>query len=115
MSNHKVAVAVEIVLKAHSLVAQELTAKGLHADPDLIVRILEDGSCTDEWWLQSFWGSLLATSCTLEGTDELSRRLVGIFRSLQLFQFACWWLYALVQRRSLLNQAWYQQSPWHAR
>ncbi|WP_348260980.1 PilZ domain-containing protein [Telmatobacter sp. DSM 110680] len=85
LSNHKVAVAVDIVLKAHSLVAQEVATEGLHAETNLVVRILEDGSCTEEGWLKHFWGGLLATSCTAHGKDELSRALVGLFSQLTTF------------------------------
>jgi PilZ domain len=85
LSNHKVAVAIEIALKAHIQVSQEVVSEGLRAEPSLVVRILEDGSCTDEGWLKSFWGSLLATSCTVDGHDELSRVLVGLFSQLTTF------------------------------
>jgi hypothetical protein len=85
LSNHKVAVAIEIALKAHTLVVQELAIEGLRADPSLVVRILEDGSCTDEGWLKHFWGGLLATACTADGKDELSRDLVQMFSQLTTF------------------------------
>ena len=85
LSNHKVAVVIEIVLQAHSLVAQQVAAEGLHAETSQVVRILEDGCCTEEGWLKHFWGGLLATSCTTNGTDESSRVLVGLFSQLTTF------------------------------
>jgi hypothetical protein len=85
LSNHKVAVAIEIVLKAHSQIAQEVATEGLHAETSLVVRILEDGCCTEEGWLKHFWGGLLATSCTTDGKDDLSRALVGLFSQLTTF------------------------------
>ena len=85
LSNHKVANAVEIALKAQNLLAVEHATEKLRAEPLLVVRILEDGSCTDEGWLRHFWGNLLATSCTADGNDELSRVLVELFSQLTTF------------------------------
>lgn len=85
LSNHKVAVAIEIALKAQSILAGGPVTKGLHAEPLIVVRILENGSCTDEGWLKHFWGALLATSCTANGHDELSRVLVELFSQLTTF------------------------------
>jgi hypothetical protein len=85
LSNHKVANAIEIALKAQNLLAAEHATVGLHADPSLVVRILEDGSCTDEGWLKHFWGGLLATSCTTDGKSELSKVLVELFSKLTTF------------------------------
>ncbi len=85
LSNHKVAIALEIALKAHSLLAQEQAAQALRAESSIVVRILEDGSCTEEGWLKHFWGSLLATSCTADGNDETSRVLVDLFSQLTTF------------------------------
>ena len=85
LSNHKVANAIEIALKAQNLLAGEHATTGLHADPLLVMRILEDGSCTDEGWLRHFWAGLLATSCTADGRDELSKVLVELFSKLTTF------------------------------
>ena len=59
--------------------------KRLRAELPLAIRILEDGSCTDEAWLRHFWGGLLATSCTRDGVDELSRVLVDLFSQLTTY------------------------------
>jgi len=85
LSNHKVANAIEIALKAQNLLAVEHATERLRAEPLLVVRILEDGSCTDEGWLKQFWGNLLVTSCTADGNDELSRVLVELFSQLTTF------------------------------
>lgn len=84
LSNHKVASAIEIALKAQSLLAAGPVAEGLHADISLVVRILEDGSCTEEGWLKHFWGGLFATSCT-GGHNEASRVFVELFSQLTTF------------------------------
>jgi len=50
-----------------------------------VVRILEEGSCIDEGWIKHFWGGLLATSCTEDGSDELSKVLVELFSQLTTY------------------------------
>jgi PilZ domain len=85
LSDHKLANAVAIALKAENLLAFEPCADGLCADPGLVARILEDGSCTDEDWLKHFWGGLLATSCTVDGMDESSQVFVELFSQLTTF------------------------------
>jgi hypothetical protein len=85
LSNHKVANAVEIALKAQNLLAVEPAAGTLRAEPRLVIRILEDGSCTDESWLKHFWGGLLATSCTVTGKDASKMALVELFSQLTTF------------------------------
>lgn len=85
LSNHKVVNALEIALKVQNLLT-ETPAPRLRAEPQLVVRILEDGSCTDEAWLRHFWGGLLATSCTKDGMmDELSKVLVDLFSQLTTY------------------------------
>jgi PilZ domain len=73
LSNVRVANAVEIALKAEYLLASEPEADKMLAHPDLIVRILEEGSWVDVEWIQQLWAGLLATSCTVEGPDESNR------------------------------------------
>jgi hypothetical protein len=85
LSNHKVANAIEIVLKTEDLVSFEPPAHGLRADRNLVLRILEYGSCTDEDWLQHFWAGILATSCAADGKGEPSPVFVELFSKLTTF------------------------------
>ena len=85
LSNHKVANTVAIALKAESLLAFEPATESLGADLRLVLRILENGSCTDEDWLQHFWGGLLATSCTVDGKDESNLAFVELFSQLTTY------------------------------
>jgi hypothetical protein len=85
LSNHKVANAIEIALKAQSLLAADQTTEEIRAETSLVVRILENGSCTEEGWLKHFWGGLLATSCTTDGIGELSSVLVELFSQLTTY------------------------------
>jgi hypothetical protein len=85
LSNHKLANAIAIALQAENLLTFEPLAEQLHAEPDLTVRILEDGSCTEEDWLKDFWGGLLATSCTRDEKDESSAAFVELFSQLTTY------------------------------
>jgi PilZ domain len=85
LSNHKLANAIEIALKAQSLLAEGSVTEELRADASLVIRVLENGSCTEEGWLKHFWGGLLATSCTTDGIGELSSILVELFSQLTTY------------------------------
>jgi len=82
LNRHKLANAVAIALKAENLLADEPVTGRQPANPDLVVRILEDGSSTDEDWLKDFWGGLLATSCTVDANDQSSLIFVESFSKL---------------------------------
>jgi hypothetical protein len=85
LGSHKLANAIEIALRAQSFLADLPARDELRAETRLVVRILEDGSCTDEGWLKHFWGGLLATSCTADGIGELSSVLVELFSQLTTY------------------------------
>jgi hypothetical protein len=85
LSNHKVANALGIALKGERLLAFEPATERLRADPSLVVRILEDGSCTDEDWLKHFWGGILATSCSVDGKDGSNMVFVELLSQLTTF------------------------------
>jgi hypothetical protein len=83
LSNHKLANAIEIVLRAESLL--ESVHDGLRADSGVVVRILEDGSGTEEDWLRHLWAGLLSTSCGVGGKDQLNPAFIGLFSQLTTF------------------------------
>lgn len=70
LSNVRAGNAVEIALKAEKLLAHDPSADKMLAHPDVILRILEDGSWVDVEGIQQLWAGLLATSCTTEGQDD---------------------------------------------
>lgn len=82
LSNHKVANAMAIALHAESMVASPPAADNVRARSAFVVRILEEGSCTDEDWLHQYWGGLLATSCTPDGKDESNLHFAEILSQL---------------------------------
>ncbi len=85
LSQHKLANTVAIALKAESLLVGEPIADKRRANPDLVIRILEDGSCSDEDWLKDFWGGLLATCCAVDAREESSLFLIESLSRLTTF------------------------------
>lgn len=82
LSKHKLVNAVAIALQAERLLASAPITGRLRANPDLVIRILEDGSSADEDWLKDFWGGLLATSCIVDAKDESSLIFIESFSRL---------------------------------
>ncbi len=85
LNSHQLANIVAIALKAESLVAGEPVTNRQRANSDLVVRILEDGSCAGEDWLKDFWGGLLATSCGIDAKDSSSLVFVESFSKLTTY------------------------------
>ena len=90
LSNKRVASAVEITLKAQELVARLQPGAQLQAHPDMIRRILENGSWTEDDWIRQWWAGLLVSSCSTDVPDSSTPCLLICWRSLCLFIFACW-------------------------
>lgn len=111
LSNHKLANSIEIVLKSENLLASEPDIDRLRADPSLVVRILEGGSCTDEDWLKSFWGGLLATSCTVDGNDESSLAFVESFSQLTTFPVRILTVVCTRATKFLSESGWISAKP----
>jgi hypothetical protein len=65
LSSHRLESALEIALHAGEIIKLEPADAKFSAHPDLVLRVLEDGSWTEEEWLQHFWAGLLA-SCSLQ-------------------------------------------------
>lgn len=82
LSKQKLVNAVAIALQAERLLASAPITGRLRANPDLVIRILEDGSSADEDWLKDFWGGLLATSCIVDAKDESSLIFIESFSRL---------------------------------
>jgi hypothetical protein len=85
LSKHKLANAVAIALKAENLLAGEPIRDKQRVNPNLVIRILEDGSCSNEVWLKDFWGGLLATCCAVDAKDQSSLFLVESLSQLTTF------------------------------
>ena len=114
LSNHKLANAIAIALQAENLLTFEPLAEELHAEPDLVVRILEDGSCTEEDWLKDFWGGLLATSCTRDEKDESSAAFIELFSQLTTYPIRLLTVVCTRATKVLGESARYARSRWRA-
>ncbi len=82
LSNHRVGNASTIALHAEAILAAAETHSARRCHPALLVRILEDGSITDEDWLQQLWGGLIASSCSSSGADISAMPYIEIFSQL---------------------------------
>ncbi|HEV2486156.1 MAG TPA: hypothetical protein VGT08_11555 [Terracidiphilus sp.] len=70
--------AIEIALRAEKLIAGEPNADSMHAHPQIVASALRDGSWSNDDLIRQLWSGLLASSCTVEGTDESNRRFVEL-------------------------------------
>lgn len=82
LSNYRLESSVEIALRAERLLTYGIDVETKHAPPNLVMRILEDGSWADDPWVQQLWAGLLATCCTIEGKDESNVAYIDLFRQL---------------------------------
>lgn len=69
--------AMEIAHRAEKLLASEPDADRMRAHPRLVASILQHGSWADDY-TEQLWAGLLATSCTVEGTDESNSVFVDL-------------------------------------
>ncbi|HEY6489667.1 MAG: PilZ domain-containing protein [Terracidiphilus sp.] len=86
LSNHKIANAVGIANRAESLLAPDSASGRLRADPALILRILEVGSCLDEEGMRNQWAGLLSVCCRADGQSDADLLLVDLFAQLTTAQ-----------------------------
>jgi hypothetical protein len=86
--------AVEIALKAETMVDHEPNSELMRANTHIVFRIIEDGSWADEDWMKQLWSGLLATSCSADGREKTDTTLVDRFAQLapvhvRIFKEAC--------------------------
>ncbi len=94
LSNQKIAKAINIALTAEELLASDSQAEWMRIEPQVAIRILENGSAADEEWLHQFWSGFLVTSCSVNARDESSLILLELFSSLtpirvRILTFVC--------------------------
>jgi hypothetical protein len=94
LSTVRVGNAIEIALKAECMLGSGPDAERKRAHPQIVTRILEDGSWTDEEPIQQLWAGLLVASCTDEGEDESNLGLITLLSELatdhiRIFAAAC--------------------------
>lgn len=74
--------AVEIAIQAESYLAAWPDGRDVLCDPSLALRILEEGSWTEDESMMHDWSGLLATSCSSAKKDVASRTFAEIFSQL---------------------------------
>jgi hypothetical protein len=94
LSNKRVASAVEITMKAQELLRQLEPGVKMMAHPDMVRRILENGSWTEDDWIRQWWGGLLVSSCSVEAPDTSNSVFVDLLAKLMpvhlhVLQFVC--------------------------
>jgi len=70
--------ALDIALRAEKLLASNPDAGRMRALPQLVASILKNGSWANDDVTKQLWAGLLASSCTVEGTDESSSAFVDL-------------------------------------
>jgi len=94
LSTFRVGNAIEIALKAEDMLGSGSYADRKRAHPRLLMRVLEDGSWTDDDAIQRLWAGLLVASCTEEGDDESNMEFIALLSDIasehvQIFATAC--------------------------
>ena len=64
LSSHRLEAAVEVALHAEELLALAPAVARVSANPQVVLRILENGSWHEVDWIQHYWSGLLASCCT---------------------------------------------------
>lgn len=82
LSNKRIASAVEIVLKAQDLLGQPDGGASKLAHPDMVRRIVENGSWTEDDWIRQRWAGLLASSCSAEAPDTSNTVFIDLLAKL---------------------------------
>jgi hypothetical protein len=94
LSTFRVGNAIEIALKAEEMLVSGEFVDRKRAHPRLVMRILEDGSWTDDDAIQKLWAGLLVGSCMKDGDDESNMEFVTLLSDIasehvQIFATAC--------------------------
>ena len=94
LGNIRTESAVEIALRAEALLGLEPDSEKLRIPKELVLRIVENGSWSEDDLSQRLWAGMLATSCTPGGNDDSNMHLVKIMSELatihnRIFDAAC--------------------------
>ncbi len=94
LSSHRLEGAVEIALHADDLLSLLNGNTQIQVRPDVVLRILEEGSWTEVEWIRHYWSGLLVTSCEDRKSEDLdfnSPALLSQLTTIQtrIFSSAC--------------------------
>ncbi len=82
LSNKRVASAVDITLKAQESLRRLAPRAKVHAHPDMVRRILENGSWTEDGWIRQWWAGLLVSSCSTGAPDSSNSVFIDLLAKL---------------------------------
>jgi hypothetical protein len=91
LSNKRVASAVEIILKAQELLGRLAPDAKVQAHPDMVRRILENGSWTEDDWIRQWWGGLLVSSCSADVPDSSNSVFIDLLAKLMAVHLRVLW------------------------
>ncbi|MGA8089813.1 MAG: PilZ domain-containing protein [Terracidiphilus sp.] len=94
LTRARVANAVEILLKAESMLPPDFSTESIGARPGLVLKVLQFGSWADERWIQQLWAGLLVSSCTVPQKDDSNEAFADLLGKLatvhvRILKFAC--------------------------
>jgi|GEM_PF-646224 len=94
LSNKRVASAVEIALQAQEMFGRCERGADKLAHPDMVRRILENGSWTEDDWIRQWWAGLLVSSCSADGLDTSNSGFIDMLAKLtpvhlRVLSFVC--------------------------
>ncbi|MGA8090752.1 MAG: hypothetical protein WCA10_25990 [Terracidiphilus sp.] len=94
LSNKRVASAVEITLKAQEMLGRLGPGGKVQAHPDMVRRVLENGSWTEDDWIRQWWGGLLVSSCGADAPDTSNSVFIDLLAKLtpvhlRVLSFVC--------------------------
>ncbi len=78
--------AIEIAQKAEHILGQQKAPDTVHAHPRMVMKILSEGSWSDNEKVKTLWAGLLASSCTCKGDDESNVIFINILSQLTALQ-----------------------------
>ncbi|MGB3517492.1 MAG: Abi-alpha family protein [Elainellaceae cyanobacterium] len=78
--------AARMVANAESMVKSLPDADKRHAHPRLVAQIIEHGSWTESDEVQRMWAGLLASSCTVDGSDDSNLIFIDTLSRLTLIE-----------------------------
>lgn len=86
--------AVKIALKAEKTLLKYAQGENLHANPRLVMKVVQDGSWAEDDRIQEMWAGLLASACTEDGKDETNLIFMNILSQItsaqaSVLNYAC--------------------------
>jgi hypothetical protein len=82
LSNYRLEHAIEIALRAEQLLESAIDADKMQVFAKIAMRIIENGSWSEDPFMLQFWAGLLASSCSAITADESNLRYVDLMSQL---------------------------------